>query len=153
LPARLVFQWEGARAVFSAPNWNDLARAHFAELAVSKKFGMDPDYQKYIAANDAGLFRAWTARCEGELVGYIGWWIMPHSHSRRLLLAQDDLYILDPAHRKGMNGYNLFKTSFAALKESGVNLVILHSKCHKDVGSLLRRLGMEPTDTIWRLSL
>lgn len=147
---RLCFQFESVRAVFNEPNWPDLIREHFEESSpFAADVALDPDYQRYIACNDTGVFRAWTARCEGRLVGYLGLWVQPHPHFRQTLCAVDDLYLLAPEFRQGLNGYNLFRSCFAALKESGVKMIMVHSLTSFDLSKLMGRLGLERIETLW----
>ena len=146
----LTFQFESVRAVIAEPNWPDLIREHFEESAQhAGAVQIDPDYQRYIACNDIGTFRCWTARHEGRLVGYLGLWVETHPHFRRTLRACDDLYMLAPEFRRGFNGYNMFRSCFASLKASGVKMIMIHSQHSLDLSKLMERLGLTPAETLW----
>ena len=151
----LRFGWEHFCDLLDEPNLDDLLRSHWLELGVHKdEMSLDPDYARFVQLEEAGLFRVWTARDGKTLAGYMGWFIQPHLHYKSTLTAVEDLYMLAPAYRRGMNGVRLFATAFDALRELGVKRVICHSKEHfeADRGGLERffaRLGFERTDVIW----
>jgi GNAT superfamily N-acetyltransferase len=152
---RLVFQWESVRSVIVEPNWRDLLAEHWEALAVHKdQMALDVDYQRVVALYDSGMFRCWTARCNGLLVGYIAFFIQPHLHYRKTLTAVEDLFMLSAPYRKGTNGVRLFTTAIDALREVGVKRVILHTKKHFQaerggLDKLFTRLGFEATDIIY----
>lgn len=147
---QLTFGWASVREVINEPNWPDLSREHFQESAsFADSLEFDPDYQRIINCNDIGVYRAWTARSGGRLVGYIGWWVQPLIDSRRTLCAVDHLYVMAPEYRQGLNGYSMFRSCFAALKESGVKMIMVHSKTSLDLTKLMERLGLERIETLW----
>jgi L-amino acid N-acyltransferase YncA len=151
----ITFGWEPCRVLFAEPNVTDLLQAHWDELAVNKtEAPLAPDWNKLIALEDQGLYRVWAARDGKTLVGYIGWWVYPHPHYRHTLHAIDDLYMLSPPYRRGLNGYRMFTTSIDALRELGVKRCMMHSKVHfqTERGGLRRlfeRLGFTHTDELW----
>lgn len=155
IPAPLKFGWDSVAKVISEPNWNDLVRSHWDELAVTKDdCPLDVDYDLALRLEAEGIFRIWTARDGKTLVGYIGWLIRPHFHYRSTLHATEDLYLLAPAYRQGSNGYRFFKSSIEALKPLGVKRVMLHRKIHQDgrggerQGKFFARLGFFDSDIV-----
>ena len=127
----LTFQWEPVSEAFKAPNLRDLLLEHYEELAVTKEdCPLDPDFGRFVELAALGLFRTWTARDGGTLVGYIGWFIQPHLHYRSTLHAVEDLFLLTASHRRGLQGYRMFTESLAALKALGVKRVMTHRKLH-----------------------
>ena len=44
---------------------------HYEELCVTKEFPYEPDYAAYKRCAEAGMLRCITCRADGELVGYI----------------------------------------------------------------------------------
>lgn len=118
---------------------------------------LDPDWQRFIQLEDAGLFRVWAGRTpSGLLVAYLAFFVQPHLHYKSTLTAVEDLFMLSPPYRSGMNGVRLFTTAFEALRELGVNRIILHTKTHfkadREGGGLeilFKRLGFVHSDQIW----
>ena len=155
----ISFQFEPARRVMADPDFTPLMLDHWEELGVHKdQMPLDPDWDEYMAADDKGYFRIWTARDGTMLVGYLGFWIRPHAHYRSTLTAVEDLYMLSPAYRKGMTGYRMFSTAIEALRERGVKRAFFHDKVHFEtqrggVGKLLRRMGFIHTDNLYSMML
>lgn len=158
VPGDPVFGWERLESIFADPAWPELVRQHYAELNVSG-CPLDPDYRRCFALEEAGVFRAWTARADTALVGYIAVFIQPHLHYKSTLHAVEDLFLLRPDCRNGMAGYRMFKGLIAALGELGVKRFICHSKNHwksrggRPIDALFLRLGFLATDTLWLLNM
>lgn len=155
----LRFGWEKFRDLALEPNLSDLLKAHWAELAVHKdRMPLDPDFGRFQVLEDAGVLRVWTARDGKTLVGYMAWFIQPHIHYRSTLTATEDLFLLDPEYRRGLQGCRMFTTCFDALRDLGVKRVMVHSKVHFEadrggLGVLFRRMGFEHTDNVWSMML
>lgn len=131
--SELRYGWEKFADLKDEPNLTDLLRAHWNELGVHKsRMPLDPDFARFQLLEEGGIFKVWAARTAAArtLVGYIGWFIQPHMHYRSTLTAVDDLFLLDPQHRRGLAGYRMFETSLAALRELGVHRALLHEKVH-----------------------
>ena len=118
---------------------------------------LDPDWQRFVQLEDAGLFRVWAGRTEtGLLVAYLAFFVQPHLHYKSTLTAVEDLFMLSAPYRRGMSGVRLFTTALEALRALGVIRVILHDKTHfsaERAGGgleiLFNRLGFCQTDRIW----
>jgi GNAT superfamily N-acetyltransferase len=142
--------------VFAEPNWNDLIHEHHEELAVHKDtMPLDPDYDRCLKLEEAGLFRAWIGRAEnGELGAYIAWFIQPHLHYRTTMHAVEDLFMLSSPYRRGDNGARMFDECFPELKKLGVRRIICHSKTafekeHPGFRRFFEKRGFEHTDNLW----
>jgi len=151
----ITYQWEPLRVLLREPNVNDLLLEHWHELGVHKaEMPLDPDYDLMLNAEDAGLFKVWTARDDSLLIGYVAFWIRPHVHYKSVQTAIEDLFLLTASHRKGLTGYKLWKSALEALKEHGVKRVVTHSKVHfaEERGGLARffqRLGFIQMDQLY----
>lgn len=151
----LKFGWEPLSTVFAEPNLPELLKEHWHDLGVHKEaMRLDPDWQRYRALEEAGIYHAWTARDGKALAGYVGWFVQPHLHYKSTLTAADDLYLLSAAYRRGTAGLRMLSSSIEALKKLGVQRVIVHSKVHFEaerggLGPLFRRLGFEHMDEFW----
>ena len=55
--------------------------AHKAELAVYDDIPLDPDFDFYKRAADAGLLTILTMRDGGDLAGYAVFIVRPHAHT------------------------------------------------------------------------
>lgn len=151
----LRFQWEPLKKLVKEPNLQELLREHWEDLAIHKdQMILDPDWDRYFAIEGAGFYRVWAARDGATLAGYVGWFLQPHIHYKSTRLAMEDLYLLSTPYRKGLAGVRMFKTALDALKELGVERVIVHSKVHYQaerggLGPLFKRLGFVHMDELW----
>lgn len=125
--------------------------AHYEEIAHYLDIPLKPDYQRYIQAETAGLLRIFTARVDGELVGYAIYLLMHHLHYSDSLQAHQDILYLAPDHRRGGTGMRLIRHADCALAEEGVQVVVQHVKARADLnfGPLLERMGYELMDHIY----
>jgi GNAT superfamily N-acetyltransferase len=134
-------------------------RAHWEELSAHKdEMPLDVDYQRLVNYNDQGIYRVWTARDGDTLVGYIAFYVFVPPHHRKSLIAVDDGYYLDPSYRRGWAGVRMWREALDALAQLAVIGVIGHHKLHFQrqrggIGAIFRRLGFEPTDELWWLTL
>ena len=102
------------------PEFEKLFPEHYDELCVTKDFPANPNYDAYKQMAQAGLLRCITCRADGELIGYIIFYIQPHLHYKDCLTAFEDLYFVKKEFRKGRVGIRLFQYAEKVLKERGV---------------------------------
>ena len=126
-----------------------LLREHWQEVARFKDIPLNPAIEKYNAMAEVGLFKTYTARDSGELVGYAAYFVAPNMHYQSSLQATQDVIFLRETHRKGMTGYRLIKYADEQLKQIGVEVVYHHVKEKLDFGLLLMRLEYQPVERIW----
>jgi len=114
---------------------------HYDELSVTKSFNLNPDYDRYLKFQDLGSFFIMTCRLDGQLIGYIAYFLYPHIHYKDCMTAMEDLYYVQKEHRQGRVGLKLFSESEKILKDKGVNRIILSCKTHQDHTRLFEHLG------------
>ena len=122
---------------------------HYEELCVTKDFPLDPDYEAYRHLAKAGMLRCITCRMDGNLIGYIVFYIQPHLHYKSCKTAFEDIYYVKKEFRKGRIGIKLFQYAEKVLKEHGVNRIIMHTKVHLDNSRLFEYLGYKHTDKLY----
>jgi GNAT superfamily N-acetyltransferase len=122
---------------------------HYEELCVTKDFPLRPDYEAYgrLAVND--MLRCITCRAEGNLIGYIIFIVQPHLHYMTCRTAFEDIYFVKKESRQGRIGIRLFQYAEDALRQDGVNRIILHTKIHLDNSRLFEYLGYKHTDKLY----
>ena len=118
-----------------------LLKQHYEELSVTKGFELNPDYEVYRQAAEKGTCRAVACKDNGEVVGYIVYFIGINLHYKDCLLATEDIYYLKPEYRRGMTGVRMFKFAEEYLKTLGVNMVRYSTKTHMDNTRLFDFLG------------
>src|SRR4051812_26390781 len=78
---------------------------HWNEIASHKeRFLLEPDWKKYEALANNGVMRIFTARENGALIGYAIFFVTPHLHYKKMIIAKNDITYLCPDFRKGSAG-------------------------------------------------
>lgn len=115
---------------------------HWEEVALYQdKIPLDPDYDKYIELNEAGIARVVTARDSDKLIGYFISIIQPHMHYQKDVYAVNDILYLDEAYRGSDTAVGMFMFAEEDLKALGVSVLIISMKVAKPFDSLCESLG------------
>jgi GNAT superfamily N-acetyltransferase len=127
-----------------------LLEKHWEEIALNKDtIKLNPDWDAYADLEDAGILRIFTARSDGELVGYFVTFVKAHIHYKDHLFAYNDILFLTKEYRKGFTGSKLIKFAEKCLKEDGVSVVVVNTKRHKPFDVLLEWLGYKHIENIY----
>ena len=152
----MIYGWDKVERVFAEPNWPDLLAEHHAEMG---GLPPDPDYERAIQSERNNYYKVWTAREDGLLVGYIGWHIFFHIHYKSTLHAADDLFLLSAPYRRGLAGYAMIARCLPALRDIGVQRVVMQNVVAWDrarsaqglptMDLIFKRLGFDLADQLW----
>lgn len=128
-----------------------LMERHWLEIGHDRELiPLDVDHEKYAVLAEAGALALVCAWDQGRLVGYIAAINGTHLHYASTLFAEIDVFWLDPAYRKGLNGLRLFTELEAELKRRGVKKVLGQTKLgDKDVSALFKYLGWSPVEILF----
>ena len=146
VPARLeqvVYAWERLSDIL--PEVAPVLRSHWQEVQWFKEMPLDPDWEKGLAYEQAGVLFILTARKDGRLVGYIFSYIL-ESLFFSMPWATVQGFWLDPLYRGGWTGVRLFKECEKGLRERGakaisVEILLKIAKDRGTIGRILERLG------------
>jgi hypothetical protein len=123
-----------------------LLEAHHKEIAW-QGVPLDVNFEEYKAVGAAGFLRVYTARENGELAGYAGFYVRHHPHSRQTIQALADIIYITPTKRGFGKKFILWIDS--QLFAEGVS-VIYHSVTTKfDFSHLLERMGYTIDSTLY----
>ncbi len=114
---------------------------HYAELAVSTNFPLDPDYERYARLYQSGILKLITCRKDKELIGYVIMVVGAALHYKTCIVAHEDIYYLKKEHRKGRTGIKLFNFVESEMKKLGVDRVVMGTKVYSDNSKLFEYLG------------
>lgn len=127
-----------------------LLEDHWKEIALNKeKVKLNPDYDKYLEADEKGLLHVLTARDNDKLIGYFISFVQMHIHYKDHLFAVNDILFIDKNYRKGSTGYKMFKKAEESLKEIGVDVLVIHSKVNNDFKPIMDKLNFERVEYIY----
>ena len=156
----LTFQRERAHELLDEAR--PLYEAHYEEIAFYKDIPLIVNETAYMQAEEAGALRCFTARYNGELVGYVVYTVKHNPRYSTSLQALQDILFVDKTKRGALIGKRLIEFSYERLKSEGVQLVIQHCKVspeikallsemqdRKDVGRLFELLGHDLIDFLY----
>ena len=127
------------------PDAKPLLEKHWEELNTSHGEPFNANLAVYEYTEKEGTLMIFTARDEGDLIGYSAVFIHQGLHCMGQKQATQDVFYVSPEHRGGMVGTRLIHTAEKHLKEAGVELMMHHSNIKNMLlGKLLEALGYEP---------
>ena len=127
--------------------WDEMLpilKEHYLEIAHYKDIRFEPNVAEYFRMEDAGITHTFTARENGELIGYAVFNIRYNLHYKSSKQAyQDVIYI--SKEKRGF-GKSFIKWCDDELRKLGVQVVNQHIKFAHDWSIVLERLGYEKQD-------
>lgn len=144
--SKAIFQKENASQVFDEAM--PLLRAHYNEVAHFPDLEFDPDKDHYIALDNAGLTRFFTARnSEGALIGYANFIVKFHAHHKSSKQAFQDVIYIKPEER----GFGAEFISWCddQLQLEGCAIVYHFVKKDFNWGSALERIGYKCVELLY----
>lgn len=135
---------------------------HWRELARNQdKIRLNPAYEKYLALETAGIFRAYIVRAEdSEIAGYAAFMVLPHLHYKDHIWALSDLFFVRPKFRASRKltlfkdgakpkgaGRTLFEAVENDLRKAGVSVIHATWKlANPAAGAMLKKMGYSPIE-------
>lgn len=127
-----------------------LLDAHVHELATYPDLmQLSPDWDRYVACEEAGMLITFYAWDGDELVGYACTVITPHMHYSGLVVANNDVLYVLPEHRASRVGLGLMRATTREARLRGARLMFWHAKENTALDTLLRRRSLKVQDTIF----
>lgn len=127
-----------------------LLEKHWEEIALNKdKIKLNPDWDCYAFLEQQGKLRIFTARDDGELLGYFVVIVGHNPHYKDHLFASNDVIYISPKHRKGFTGIKLIKFAEKCLKEDGVSVLAINTKVHQPFDKLMDFLKFRKIERVY----
>ena len=127
-----------------------LLNSHWEEIALNKeKIKLNPDWEAYRSFEDQGKLKIFTARDDGQLVGYFVVIVGTNIHYKDHLFAANDIIYLSPKHRKGFTGIKLIKFAEKCLKNDGVSVLTINTKVHQPFDKLMDFLKFRKIERVY----
>jgi hypothetical protein len=127
-----------------------LLMEHWNEIALNKDIiKLNPDWREYARLDELNALRIYTARKNGELMGYFVIMVSRSLHYKDHLFANNDIVFLTKPARKGLTGLKLVKFAMESLKAEGVTKLHINTKTHQPFDPIMERLGFEEIETVF----
>jgi len=121
-----------------------LLEAHYKEVHLfPDKIPFNPDYDTYLAMEEAGVINLITVRDEGKLIGYTVAFLYPNLHYQDHVYAVNDIIYLDPLYRKEGHVDTLLRYAENVYKRLGASVMTLHMKVGIPFKGACERNGIE----------
>lgn len=125
-----------------------VARAHAEVQGRTRPLGVDR--QRYQQMSRAGMHWLFTARVDGELIGFLTYIVTTSLHyGPGWLEARHDAIYVEPAHRKGSIPLGLMGYAEASLKRAGVYVIYHGDRVAMMRGHALQRMGYKPIEIVY----
>ena len=115
---------------------------HWAELAVHKDIPLEPEWEFYRRSDEIGALKIFTARRDGELIGYSIFVVRPRHAHYNIGWAMNDIVWLHPDHRNEGVGTKFVAFWDEKLRDLGATIVHVNVKVwHPALAFLLKKCG------------
>lgn len=122
---------------------------HYVEISANLDIALEPDFEKYIAIENAGTLRCYTARDGEDLVGYAVFFVTRNFHYSSSLQAVQDVIYLEKSKRGVGFGKGFIDWCDSQLRDEGVQVVYHHVKQKHNFGPMLESLSYKLVDLIY----
>jgi GNAT superfamily N-acetyltransferase len=127
-----------------------LIELHWEQIALNQgKIKLNPNWEEYERLDAAGVMKFFTARSEGELVGYFIITVGASMHYRDHLFAICDIIFVRPDKRSGATGYKLIKYAERWCVDNGVSLLNINTKVHLPFDRLMEGMGFDLIERVY----
>lgn len=147
----LIFDFEPLATLLD-DGLGEIVREHWAAIAVDQEdVPLDVDWEAYQRREDNGTWRGFTARRDGRIVGYVGFFLFrPERYQSTLYINEDTIWIVPDEPNRGLLWYQLLKAAMAALPKPCKLQVKVRLQYGGDrTGKLLERLGLVANEMIY----
>ncbi len=144
----VVYQEETVEEII--PDIKPLLEDHWEEVAINQdKIKLNPDFEAYKALGSSGKAKFYSARVDGELVGYFVVIVNKHIHYSDHIFAYNDvIYIKDELRDSGV-GKRLIQFAEDMLKQDGVSVLVINTKVHQPFDGLMRHIGYTLAERVY----
>lgn len=123
------------------PEFMRLAVRHWCETEMYRAGeGMNPDEERYTNFNHHGMYRFFSVRSKGRMVGYCGMYVMRSMHTQKTVATEDAWFLL-PEFRKGRNAIRFYQYVERQMKDAGAQRITMSTKITNKAGRILTYLG------------
>jgi len=128
-----------------------LLESYRREVDYYTNLKLDPEFDRYEQLEKSNALRAYTARLDGKLIGFVTFIFFPHLHFKNNIFALHDILYIIPEHR-GF-GYKFLKWCNQQLESDGASVILYSVSLNYDYGPLLKRIGFRVSDHVYSKEL
>jgi GNAT superfamily N-acetyltransferase len=127
-----------------------LLEEHWEMVALNQgEIKLNPDWEEYAALDAAGILKIFTARSDGDLVGYFVLTVSRSIHYKDHIFAICDVVFVKPEFRTGSTGFKLISYAENWCKKAGVSLLNVNTKVHVPFDPLMISMDFNYIERIY----
>lgn len=128
---------------------------HWEEISTYKDIPLAVDWDIYKVLDEQGKLLTLVARNDGELIGYVVFFIHNHTHYKHTSYAVQDILFVRKGIRKSLQGcgFKLLKMAETILRAKEVDIIQHHVKCKHDFSPFLEKLDYHFVEKIYQKRL
>lgn len=127
-----------------------LLECHYEEVAMYQDhIKLNPDYDRYYAAEELGQLSIYTMRDDDDLVGYSVFFKAMHPHYKDHLYAVNDIVYICEGLRHSPSTIEFFATCEEWLKQEGASVITYHMKVMKQFTALMNVLKFDHAEHLY----
>jgi hypothetical protein len=147
----LTYGWEPLLGLLANDRLGELVKAHWAEIALdTDKVPLAVNWKLYLAREEQGTWRAFVARRDGKLAGYIGFHFhRPDRYQSTLYIQEDTIWVVPEEKNRGLVWASLWKHALSALpRPAKVQGKVRLKDSEARAGRILERLGLPAVEML-----
>ncbi len=125
-----------------------LIKEHWDEVVTDAR-PLDPYWEVFREAEQKNNLVCFTARKDGNLIGYAVFLFVHDLHSRNTRTAYNDAVFLRKDHRKGGLGKSFIEYCDEELGKMSIQTILWHIKPAVDFSGLLKSIGYKHFNTLY----
>jgi hypothetical protein len=135
------------RDLLAEPNARELVLDQHDEL-MGLPLPLEPDVGRMTAGEERGVYKIWSCRRDGLLIGFIEFHISPTFHHRSTLFGIDGGHYTHPSFCTAWQHLRMWRSGIEALKALGVKVVLAHDGL-RPMDAFFKRLGFQPAGQMY----
>lgn len=127
-----------------------LLKEHWEEAEANKELiKMNPCWDTYLKLQDEGMLGIFTARKDGDLVGYFVVIANKNPHCKDHIFGVNDVIYLKPEYRGTYLGSDMIMYAEKYMAKYGASVFVINTKTHIPFDSVLKRLGFTHIENVY----
>lgn len=152
IPHALTFQVEPFAEGLMAGKIH--ANAHWREFGARQELrAFDMDYETYLAAERKGNLLAVAARRDGQIVGYLTFFIHRDIHAKGSMAAESGFYYTIPHPMRGLWLRSMIRCGVKELLSRGIEFIRFRHRLKQTAQPILENLGFELDELSYSLNV
>lgn len=125
-----------------------LIEGHYSEVYPARDtFDLEMDWDTYYSLEGLNLLKIFTARDQGNLIGYLWVVIAPNLHSKGHFIPSEDGLYVSPEYRGLTVARRLIQFTEKCLKEDGYKIFCMTGTVEKPIDKFVERMGYNKIET------